>query len=97
MTRRIARKILRNPHRYTGRQVITAAARVRPNWWPPPPGMWCDAFDLVEKAEFLAVQAEAQDSKALSKYERRARGFHDRAMRTAYKAGTAKDPQDVPF
>lgn len=35
MNRRIAKKVLRTPEGRNSRQIIQAAKRLRPGWWPP--------------------------------------------------------------
>ena len=96
MTRRLARKILRNPHRYTGRQVITAAARARPSWWPTPVDLWGDRASPAG-VWGVAIQHAEQDSRPDHRWQRRVAGDHRWAMRRAYATGAAKDPDHVPF
>ena len=97
MTRRLARKILRSPHRYTGRQVITAASRVRPSWWPIPVDLWGDRASPAG-VWGVAIQHAEQDRPGWRVcWYRRVAGDHRWAMRRAYATGTAKDPDHVPF
>ena len=77
MNLRIARKVLRDPHRHSAHQLLMAARRVRP-WW----------FDPTEESARVAYMARIvvdlgcpTERRLLRWCERYAKGRHDWARR----------------
>lgn len=81
MNLRIARKILRDPHRHSAHQILVAARRVCPGWFDP--------TETPPMVAYMArsVMGEGHGSRAYNRvlrwYRHRRQGLHDRAWRYA--------------